>query len=141
MEVPAVEIEDPTAWLIDNIVADFLFMPGAVLYMCTLGYTFLVGCKVFKSVPADSSVSYKFVSLLLACTGGGILVPIFLNGVPVPLANDLYPMAIIVSFVLHHYFPVLREVAAMSKIVKVRGVMFCITLRKQSFIRPTNLVL
>ncbi len=48
------------------------------------------------------------------------MVPIFLNGVPVPLANDAYPIAILTSFALHYYFPILREVAALSNIFKVR---------------------
>ena len=47
------------------------------------------------------------------------MVPIFLNGIPVPLANDAYPVAILTSFALHYYFPILREVAALSKIFKV----------------------
>ena len=85
-----IQIADPTAWMIENLVADFLLMPGAVVYMCMFGYTFLHGCKVFKALPSESSIAYKFVSLLFACTGGGIIVPIFLNGVPVPLANDAY---------------------------------------------------
>lgn len=114
-----IQIADPTAWMIENLVADFLLMPGAVVYMCMFGYTFLHGCKVFKALPSESSIAYKFVSLLFACTGGGIIVPIFLNGVPVPLANDAYPIAVMASFALHHYFPILREVVAMSKIVKV----------------------
>lgn len=134
-----VEIMDPTAWMIDNIVSDFLLMPGAVLYMGMLGYTFFAGCKVFKALPADSSVSYKFVSFLLACTGGGILVPIFLNGVPVPLANDAYPIAIIASFCLHFYFPVLREVAALSKIMKVILIVFYECIRASVVVKLTYL--
>jgi len=56
--------------------------------------------------------------MLLACTGGGILVPIFLNTIPVPLAIDAYPIAIVISFGLHTYCPVLREVAELSAIFK-----------------------
>lgn len=81
--------------------------------------TFKHGCKVFANAPSDASISYKFVSLLMACTGGGIIVPIFLNGLPTPLANDAYPIAIIASFCLHYYFPILKEVATMSKILKL----------------------
>jgi hypothetical protein len=112
-------VVDETSWIIDNVVSDFLLMPGGVLYMCMLGYTFMHGSKVFSMLPSDAPVSYKFISLLMACTGGGILVPIFLNGLPVPLANDAYPIAIITSFCLHYYFPILRDVANMSKIFKV----------------------
>lgn len=60
--------------------------------------------------------------MLMACTGGGILVPIFINSIPVPLAQDAYPVAIFVSFMLHSYFPILREVLALSPVFKVRRV-------------------
>lgn len=118
------DVQDPTAWMLDNSLSEFLLMPGGVLYMCMLGYTFLHGCKVFKAFPKNASLSFKIVSMVLACTGGGILVPIFLNGIPVPLANDAYPIAILTSFALHYYFPVLREVAGMSTIFKVLLVVF-----------------
>ena len=117
--VEETKMEDPTAWMLENIVADFLLMPGYTIYMCMLGYTFLVGCKVFKGIPSDASVAYKFVNMLFACLGGGVLVPIFLNGIPVPLASDAYILAILCSFALHHYFPILREVVGLSKILKV----------------------
>lgn len=76
------------------------------------------GSKVFKSTPKDACFSFKLVSMVLACTGGGILVPIFINQIPVTLANDAYPVAILVSFVIHYYFPVVREVVNISPIVK-----------------------
>jgi uncharacterized membrane protein YeiH len=79
----------------------------------------MTGNKVFTAVPANSSVSYKFVNCVLATVGGGILVPLFLNNIPVPLAQDVYIIAISVTFALHHYFPVLREVLKQSMIVKV----------------------
>ena len=53
-----------------------------------LGYTYLHGSKVFAAAPKGSSFSYKLVSMILACTGGGILVPLFINAIPVPMAND-----------------------------------------------------
>ncbi len=116
---------DPTGWMVDNDVADFLLLhQKEVLYMCMVGYTFLHGSKVFKAVPKTAPVSYKLISMILACTGGGILVPIFLNKVPVPLANDAYPIAILLSFVLHHYFPVLAEVMNLSAVVKSLVVVF-----------------
>ncbi len=43
---------------------------------------FMLGCKVFK-YSGDGPVSKVFIQMVLACTGGGIFVPIFLNGVPV----------------------------------------------------------
>jgi hypothetical protein len=46
---PEVIMDDPTAWMLENSLSEFLLMPGGVLYMCTLGYTFLVG----KRLPFD----------------------------------------------------------------------------------------
>lgn len=86
--------------------------------MCLVGYTFMHGCKVFKNFEGADSYSYKLVSLILACTGGGILVPIFLNKIPVPLAMDSYPIAIALSFLVHSNFPVLREVLQLSPVFK-----------------------
>jgi uncharacterized membrane protein YeiH len=76
------------------------------------------GSKVFAA-NQNVSVSYKFVSMILACTGGGILVPIFLNSIPVPMANDAYPIAIATSFAIHHYFPIVGEVVKLSPMVHV----------------------
>ena len=97
--------------------------------MCMVGYTFLHGCKVFKKIGDDAPASYKFINMLLACTGGGILVPIFLNTIPVPLAVDAYPVAILTSFLIHTYFPVLREVVEMSSIFKAVVIVFYETVR------------
>ena len=36
------------------------------------------------------------------------------------MANDAYPIAILASFAVHHYFPIIRDVAMQSKIVWVR---------------------
>jgi hypothetical protein len=52
-------------------------------------------------------------------TGGGILVPIFINAIPVPLAQDAYPIAIAVSFTLHSYFPILKDILALSPFFQV----------------------
>ncbi|KAL7476031.1 hypothetical protein ACHAW6_001922 [Cyclotella cf. meneghiniana] len=62
--------------------------------------------------------------MILACTGGGILVPLFINGIPVPLANDAYPIAILVSFAIHHYFPIVGEVINLAPAVKAVIVVF-----------------
>ena len=37
--------------------------------MCMIGYTLLNGSKVFAAAPKGASVSYKLVSMILACTG------------------------------------------------------------------------
>lgn len=65
----------------------------------------------------------------MACTGGGILVPIFLNGIPVPLANDGLPICIIIGYALHHYFPVVREIVSQSKILTVSFIILFETFR------------
>ena len=74
---------------------------------------------------------YKFVSLVLMCTGGGTLVPIFINKIPVALSIDAYVVAIIVSFLLHEFLPILRE------IMKVRWFR-CLTSRY--FVGPLYLI-
>lgn len=66
---------------------------------------------------------------MLACTGGGILVPIFLNTIPVTIGIDAYPMAILTSFLLHLYFPILREVVDLSPIFKSLLIVFYETIR------------
>lgn len=109
-------IEDPTGWMVDNSISQFLLMPhSGIAYMCMFGYAFVHGCKVFNAVKGP--VSKIFIQLVLTCTGGGILVPLFLNGIPVPLANDAYPMAMISAFVVHHYFPIVRAAAMQSSIL------------------------
>lgn len=113
------ESVDPTAWMIDNDVAHFVLLhQKEVLYMCMLGYTFLHGSKVFAAAPKNAAFSYKLVSMILACTGGGILVPLFINSIPVPLANDAYPIAILISFAIHYYFPIVWEVISLVPMVK-----------------------
>ena len=117
---------DPTSWIINNELANFVLMnTNEIKYMCMIGYTFLHGCKVFKKIGGNSSnekktfSAYKLITMILACTGGGILVPIFLNTIPVTIAIDAYPIAILVSFVIHTYFPILREVVELSPYFKV----------------------
>lgn len=137
-------VEDESGWLHGHSLADFALMhTDEIKFMCMFGYTFLhgersisilclrvpniyshnffldQGCKVFGTISPSASFSYKFVSMVLACLGGGILVPIFLNKIPVALAMDAYPIAITISFFLHYHFPVLREVVSHSPIVYV----------------------
>ena len=112
---------DPTGWMLANSFAEFvLFNADAVKFMCMFGYTFIHGAKVFPTFPENASIAFKFVSLILACTGGGVIVPIFINGIPVPLAQDSYPLAILASFLIHSYFPIVRDVLKLSKLFKVR---------------------
>jgi len=123
--VAADDIEDPTAWILNNEFANFVLMnTNEIKYMCMVGYAFLHGCKVFKKISPDAPASYKLVNLAMACTGGGIIVPILLNTIPVTLAIDAYPIAIVISYLLHTYFPVLREVLELSPIFKGAVVLF-----------------
>lgn len=48
-------------------------------------------------------------------------MPLFINKIPVPMANDAYPIAILISFAIHYYFPVVWEVVTLSPMVKVRN--------------------
>jgi hypothetical protein len=131
-------VVDPTGWMIDNEVANFILLhQKEVLYMCMLGYTFLHGSKVFHAVPKTAPVSYKLLSMILACTGGGILVPIFINNIPVPLANDAYPIAILTSFAIHYYFPIVGEVMNLSHLVKSLVVVLYETVRAKVVITFT----
>lgn len=109
---------DNTGWLINNDFAEFILMhTKEIRFMCMLGYAFYAGNKVYASAK-NASTSYKFVSMIFMCTGGGILVPIFLNKIPVPLANDGFVVAILIAFMIHQYCPILREVYDLSPIFK-----------------------
>lgn len=120
-------IVEPT---IRNDVANFLLLhQKEVLYMSMLGYTFLHGSKVFAAVPKSASVAFKLVSMILACTGGGIIVPIFINSIPVPIANDSYMVSILTSFAIHHYCPIVREVVEINLFVKALVIILYETLR------------
>lgn len=86
--------------------------------MSTLSSNLNTGAKLFPTLPKDASMSYKFVRMIFQCTGGGIFVPIFINAVPVSLAQDAYPVAIMAAFLLHEYLPILREVMSKSAVFK-----------------------
>jgi len=78
----------------------------------------LTGCKLFPPLPPNSSHAYKLAALAMQCTGGGILVPIFVNLIPVTLGQDAYPICIFLSFLMHTYLPILREILHLSPIFK-----------------------
>ena len=58
-----------------------IYMRMLILIFFYLRFIHIISCKVFKAV--DGPVSKVFVQLVMTCTGGGILVPIFINGIPV----------------------------------------------------------
>lgn len=76
------------------------------------------GYKLYPTLPSSASKVHRFVSMVLQCTGGGILVPIFINSIPVSLSMDLYPIAIFASFLLHEHFPILRAIVGLSPYFK-----------------------
>lgn len=130
--------DDPTAWMLTSPLAQFLMMHTIeIKYMCMFGYTFLHGHKLFSKM-GNAATSFKFVSFIMACTGGGILVPIFINSVPVPLAEDAYPIAMLVSYLIHDNFPVVREVLHLSNLVKVLFVILYETLRAGVVMKMTT---
>ena len=76
------------------------------------------GVKLYPTLPPNTSNAYKLAALALQCTGGGILVPIFINSIPVTLGADAYPICIFISFLLHTYVPIVRDVCKISPIFK-----------------------
>jgi len=120
--VPDVEvpIADPTGWMLNNSISDFILMHTfEIQFMCMVAYCFSGGVKVFSSAKPESSTAYKFVNLVFTCTGGGIIVPVILNSLPVPISNDFYVIAILISFTINLYFPIIREVYKVSTIFRV----------------------
>ena len=84
---------------------------------------------MFRTFPPNASLSFKFVSMVFQCTGGGILVPIFINSIPVALAQDSYAIAIFVSFCMHNWFPKIRDVLTHSVIFKTFMIVLYETMR------------
>ena len=59
-------------------------------------------------------------------------MPIFVNSIPVPLSTDAYPIAIMYSFLLHQYIPMLREVVSLSPVFK--AVCICLYETMRAFV-------
>ena len=113
-------VEDSTAWMLESDFSKVLLLSSSGLaYMAMLAYTYLHGCKLFPTLEKDSSKAYKFVRMCFQCTGGGIIVPLLINAIPVTLGKDAYPICIFISFLLHEYLPFLREVVQESSIFKI----------------------
>jgi hypothetical protein len=130
---------DPTAFLLTSSMAGFFLMhTKEIKYMCMVAYTFLHGDKVFSKMSESASPSYKFVRLVFQCTGGGTLVPIFINLVPVSLSTDAYPIAIAISYLLHTYTPILREVLNQSELLKAALIVMYETFRATVVIKLTS---
>ena len=139
------KMEDPTGWMLDTEISKFMLLSTAEIgYMAMLAYTFLhgtsedivefttdadvdyvsytycvfLGCNLFPTLPKDASGAYKFVAMCFQCTGGGILVPLLINAIPVTLGKDAYPICIFISFLVHQYFPLIRDIVKLSPIFK-----------------------
>jgi hypothetical protein len=67
--------------------------------------------------------------MILQCTGGGIIVPLLINYIPVPIGQDSYPIIITCSFLLHYYFPFLRDVTRQSSILQGTFIVLYETMR------------
>jgi hypothetical protein len=74
----------------------------------------------------------------LSTSYNSILVPIFLNSVPVPLTQDAFPIAIMISFLLHEYLPVLRDAMKESPIFKATMIFLFEALRASVVVKLTG---
>ena len=87
--------------------------------LCMSLYTFIVVYK-YKSLSAVNTIQ-GITTCVLAATGGGILVPLFINGIPVPLVNDCYLLTMAANYLMQKNVPMLREVFGESWMLQVRG--------------------
>jgi hypothetical protein len=81
VNTPVIDIthkpRDKTGWILNNNYAEFVLMHTyEIKFFCMLGYTYLHGAKLFggpnaKTFSKDTSTVYKFVLMILKCTGGG----------------------------------------------------------------------
>lgn len=95
--------------------------------ICMALYTFVVVLK-FKQIGSVNAV-YGIASCVLAATGGGILVPLFINGLPVPLANDCYLIIMASNYMLLKYVPALGSVYQESHTLQFFGILGFETMR------------
>lgn len=57
-------------------------------HIISRGYVILHGAQLYPTFPKESSKAFRFISLILKCTGGGTLVPVFINAIPVNMGVD-----------------------------------------------------
>lgn len=69
--------------------------------------------------------------------GGSQLVPLFINAIPVTLSTDAYPIAIMCSFLLHQYIPMLREIVSLSPVFKALCIILYETMRAFVVVKMT----
>ena len=90
--------------ILDNGLADFLVLSTPeIKNMCMFFFLWMI-------VAANQSKTVKdFASCLLASAGGGILIPIFLNDLPVFLKSETFLVYLMANFLLFKYLPGLRD--------------------------------
>mmetsp|Transcript_7505 Transcript_7505/g.13564 ORF Transcript_7505/g.13564 Transcript_7505/m.13564 type:complete len:244 (-) Transcript_7505:146-877(-) len=104
-------------WFIEAFrFALLLHVPTKLL--CLAIYTFITSLKN----PSRTASVHSFLSTLLAATGGGILVPLFLNVNLVPLASDYYFLFLGFWFSLLLKYPILAEVYDGSPLLQFFGI-------------------
>jgi hypothetical protein len=67
------------------------------------------------------------------------LVPILVNGIPVPLAVDAYPIAIGISFLIHQYAPIMRAVLHESALLHTIVIVLYECMRASVVVKLTTL--
>jgi hypothetical protein len=67
------------------------------------------------------------------------LVPILVNGIPVPLSTDAYPIAIGVSFLIHQYAPIMRAVLHESALLHTLVIVLYECMRAGVVVKLTTL--
>ena len=109
------------AWYDHRVIlflADLRSLVVPLIGSCVL-CTLVAGGQALDHVKVSSPTSYKFSRFVLEVAGGAILVPIFIHTVPAPLALDSFALALIIAFVLHTRFPIIRRVLKISEELKV----------------------
>jgi hypothetical protein len=86
----------------------------------------------------ESLLSNK-TALLFFLNRSTQLVPIFVNAIPVPLATDSYIIAIALSFLIHQYAPIMREVMKQSALLHTVVICLYEMMRAAVVVRLTTL--
>lgn len=64
-------------------------------------------------------------------------MPIFINSIPVPLAQDAYPVAILLSFLIHNYYPIMRDVMKLSPVFQAAMIVLYEAMRASVVVKLT----
>ena len=117
-----------------QIIAQFTSVWNKGLkYVCMFAYTFLIGCNILENASNEDSSTKKYISVILASAGGGVLVDILTNTTHT-WNNDAYWTIILISLLLHAYVTALRDfvksnfIFEVSKLNFMRIVCMCVCL-------------